>query len=135
MAEPKNLSMAWRERLSALRNLPPVLKIVWDSGPVIVSLGLIFRLVTALLPVAILAVTKLIIDSIVHASGVHQPVQPRFWWLVVAEFVLAVLITILTRVIDYLDSLLADRYTRFVSIEVMKHAAELDLIAYEDPVF
>ena len=127
--------MAWRERLSALRNLPPVLKIVWDSGPIVVSLGLIFRLITALLPVGILAVTKLIIDSIVHASAAHQSVQPRFWWLVVAEFVLAVLITILTRVIDYLDSLLADRYTRHVSIEVMKHAAELDLIAYEDPVF
>ncbi len=88
-----------------------------------------------MLPVAILAVTKLIIDSIVHASAAHQPVQPRFWWLVVAEFVLAGLITILTRIIDYLDSLLADRYTRYVSIEVMKHAAELDLIAYEDPVF
>ena len=127
--------MAWRERLSALRNLPPVLKIVWDSGPLVVSLGLLFRLITALLPVAILAVTKLIIDSIVHASSAHQPVQPRFWWLVVAEFVLAALITILTRIIDYLDSLLADRYTRYVSIEVMKHAAELDLIAYEDPVF
>ena len=36
---------------------------------------------------------------------------------------------------DYLDALLADKYTRHISIEVMKHAAELDLIAYEDPVF
>ena len=135
MAEPKNLSMAWRERLAALRNLPPVLKIVWDSGPVVVAFGLILRFFTSLLPVAILAVTKLIIDSIVRASSAHQPVQPHFWWLVAAEFGLAVLITILTRVIDYLDSLLADRYTRHVSIQVMKHAAELDLIAYEDPVF
>ena len=33
------------------------------------------------------------------------------------------------------DSLLADKYTRHVSIEVMRHAAELDLTAYEDPVF
>ena len=39
------------------------------------------------------------------------------------------------RAIDYSDSLLADKYTRHVSIQVMKHAAELDLIAYEDPVF
>ena len=37
--------------------------------------------------------------------------------------------------IDYSDSLLADKYTRHVSIRVMEHAAELDLIAYEDPVF
>ena len=31
--------------------------------------------------------------------------------------------------------MLADKYTRHVSIQVMKHAAELDVIAYEDPVF
>ena len=41
----------------------------------------------------------------------------------------------LGRTIDYSDSLLAEKYTRHVSIGVMKHAAELDLIAYEDPVF
>ncbi len=127
--------MAWRERLSALRNVPPVLKIVWDSGPLVVAFGLILRLFTSLLPVAILAVTKLIIDIIVQAASTHQAVPPRLWWLVGVEFGLAVLSAILTRVIDYLDSLLADRYTRYVSIQVMKHAAELDLIAYEDPVF
>ena len=135
MAEANQHSMAWRERLSALRNVPPVLKIVWDSGPVVVALGLALRLVTALLPVAILAVTKLIIDTIVSSASTHQPVPDRLWWLVAAEFALAVAIAILTRVIDYLDSLLADRYTRYVSIQVMKHAAELDLVAYEDPVF
>src|SRR2546430_7161294 len=37
--------------------------------------------------------------------------------------------------IDYSDSLLANKYTRHVSIEVMKHASELDLTAYEDPIF
>ena len=55
------------------------------------------------------------------------------WWL--PSSLIAVLGNILTRVIDYLDSLLADKYTRHVSIQVMKHAAELDVIAYEDPVF
>jgi ATP-binding cassette subfamily B protein len=43
--------------------------------------------------------------------------------------------SVLTRAIDYLDSLFADKYTRYVSIEVMRHASQLDLIAYEDPVF
>ena len=61
--------------------------------------------------------------------------SPRLWWLVASEFGLAVLGGILARAIDYSDSLLADKYTRHVSIQVMKHAAELDLIAYEDPVF
>jgi hypothetical protein len=33
----KNFGKAWRERMSALRNLPPVLAIVWRSGPAVVD--------------------------------------------------------------------------------------------------
>ena len=133
--EQKSFTSAWQERMSAMRNLPPVLKIVWDSGPVVVTLGFVFRLLAALQPVALLYVSKLIIDSIVAILSKHQPIPHRLWWLVVAEFAVAVLGNILTRTIDYLDSLLADKYMRHVSIQVMKHAAELDVIAYEDPVF
>ncbi|MGA8151982.1 MAG: ABC transporter ATP-binding protein [Terriglobales bacterium] len=135
MAEQGSFSMGWRERLSALRNVPAVLKIVWDSGPAVVVFGLVSRLLASLLPVALLWITKLIIDGIVHAVSIHQPVQPRFWWLVAAEFSLAVLSSVIGRAIDYSDSLLADKYTRHVSIQVMNHAAGLDLVAYEDPVF
>lgn len=135
MKQREKLWGGWEERLAALRNVPPVLKIVWQSGPVVVSCGLIFRLLAALLPIALLWITKLIVDGIVQAVSTQQPVPTRFWWLVVIEFCLAVAGSILTRVIDYLDSLLADKYTRHVSIEVMKHAAELDLVAYEDPAF
>jgi ATP-binding cassette, subfamily B, bacterial len=134
-AASRSFRSAWEERLAALRNLPPVLKIVWESGPTVVALGLVFRLATSLLPVALLWITKLIIDTIVAAVSGHQAVSPRLWWLVAAEFALAVLASILSRVIDYLDSLLADKYTRHVSVRVMKHAADLDLSTYEDPVF
>jgi len=126
---------AWDERVSALRNVPPVLKIVWRSSPATVTLGLLFRVLVSLLPLALLAITKLIVDAIVHAVSTHQFVPPRFWWLVAAEFGLAVLASVLGRVVDYLDGVLADKYSRHVSVEVMKHAAELDLVAYEDPVF
>jgi len=135
MAEQESFWTGWHERLAALRNVPPVLAIVWESGPGVVAAGLIFRLFASLLPMALLWITKLIIDGIVRALNTHQPVQPGFWWLVGAEFGFAVLGTVLTRIIDYSDSLLADKYTRHVSIRVMKHAAELDLLAYEDPVF
>jgi ATP-binding cassette subfamily B protein len=135
MAVQQNFAKAWRERLSALRNVPAVLRIVWESGRTVVTLGLLFRLVASVLPLGLLWITKLIIDGIVHAVTTHQPVPTQLWWLVAAEFALAVFSSILSRVIDYLDALLADKYTRYVSIRVMKHAAELDLLAYEDPVF
>ena len=135
MAEQKTFLSSWQERLTALRNTPPVLKIVWQSGPGVVIFGLVARLFAALLPLALLWVPKLIVDAIVHAKVADQAVSPRLWWLVGLEFGLAVVGGILARAIDYSDSLLADKYTRHVSIQVMKHAAELDLIAYEDPVF
>ena len=135
MADGEDFWGGWRDRLVALRNVPPVLGIVWESGPLVVSLGLFFRLISSLLPLAALWITKLIVDGIVHAVSNHQPVARQFWWLVAAEFAIAIFGGILGRTIDYLDALLADKYTRHISIRVMKHAAELDLIAYEDPVF
>jgi ATP-binding cassette subfamily B protein len=135
MARRENFWSGLLERLSALRNVPPVLRIVWKAGPVVVSLGLVFRLIASLVPVAALWITKLIIDGIVHAISTHESVPTSLWWLVAAEFGVALFGSVLSRAIDYLDSLFADKYTRYVSIEVMKHAAELDLIAYEDPVY
>jgi len=135
MGERQTFWSGWQERLGALRNVPAVLKIVWDSGPGVVIFGLVSRVFASLMPVALLYITKLIIDGIVQVVGKHQPMRPHFWWLVGAEFALAALNSILLRTIDYSDSLLADKYTRYVSIRVMKHAASLDLIAYEDPVF
>ena len=135
MAERKNFWTGWHERIAALRNVPAVLKIVWDSGHAVVIFGLIARLFSSLLPVVLLWITKLIIDNIVYAISTHQAVTSRLWWLVAAEFCVAVFNSILTRAIDYSDSLLADKYTRYVSIRVMNHAASLDLLAYEDPVF
>ena len=135
MAEQQSFLSSWQERLSALRNTPPVLKIVWQSGPGVVIFGLLSRLFASLLPLVLLWIPKLIVDAIVHAKVSEQPIPPRLWWLVASEFGIAVLGGVLARAIDYSDSLLADKYTRHVSIQVMKHAAELDLIAYEDPVF
>ena len=125
----------WRERFSALRNVPAVLRFVWESGRLVVVFGLISRVISALLPPALFWVSKLIIDTIYRLVTTHQPVGTRLWWLVAAEFALAVAAGVLGRVIDYLDALLAGKYTHHVSVRVMEHAASLDLLAYEDPAF
>ena len=135
MSQDKNFLSSWQERLSALRNVPPILKIVWQSGPGVVAFGIIGRVVAALLPVGIGYIPKLIIDILDELIKNHGPVPQRLWWLVGAEFGLAVASSLVTRMIDYSDALLANKYTRHVSIQVMKHASELDLTAYEDPIF
>lgn len=135
MAQEQSFWSGWQERVTALRNVPPVLKIVWEAGPVVVSLGLVFRLVLALLPVAATWIAARIVDIVHLALSHHQPVPTRLWWLVGAEFGVALFSGLISRGIDYLDALLADKYTRHVSIRVMQHASSLDLTAYEDPVF
>jgi ATP-binding cassette subfamily B protein len=125
----------WRERLSALRNVPAVLRFVWESGRTVVVLGLISRVIASLVPPALFWVSKLIIDTIYRILTTHQPAGARLWWLVGTEFAIAVAAGVLNRLIDYLDALLAGKYMHHVSVRVMEHAAGLDLLAYEDPVF
>jgi len=115
--------------------VPTVLRFVWESGRAVVVLGLIARIVAAVLPPALFWVSKLIIDAIFRIITTHQPISARLWWLVAAEFGLAVCTGLVGRLIDYLDTLLAGKYMNYISVRVMEHAASLDLIAYEDPVF
>ncbi|HVN20850.1 MAG TPA: ABC transporter ATP-binding protein [Dongiaceae bacterium] len=124
-----------RDRLSALRNVPTVLHFVWESGRAVVILGLVARIIVSILPPALFWVSKLIIDTIDGVVRTHQPVTSRLWWLVAAEFALAVCTGLVGRLIDYLDTLLAGKYMNHISVRVMEHAASLDVLAYEDPVF
>jgi len=126
---------AWNERLRALRNIPPVLRIVWESGPSAVLWGCVLRVAAGLIPLSTLAVTRWIIDAVVAHVSHKQPLTRAFWWYVGLEFALASLGTVLTRAIVYCDSLLADRYVRHISVRVMEHASRVDLPQYEDPSF
>ena len=92
------------------------------------------RVLGALIPIAMLWVTKQIIDGL-QAKFVGQPLPEHFWWLVATEAILAAVSAILGRGAGYFDALLSDRFTRHVSVRVMEHASQLDLASYEDPVF
>ena len=127
-------SSAWRERIEALKNVPPVLKMLWDSGRAVVVWGILLRLAVAAVPLAITYVAAWILGAVQGAIS-HQPLPHYFWLMVGVEVALAVVSNLLNRLIDFLDALMADRYTQYVSIMVMEQAAHLDLTTYEDPVF
>jgi len=132
-----------RERFGALRNLPPFLKLIWETSPRLTLANLLLRLVRALLPVATLYVGKLIIDEVVSLAGTEgAPVSLRAWldsglldrlgWLLAAELGLAVLSDALGRVVSLLDTLLSEQFTNATSVRLMEHAATLDLEDFED---
>ncbi len=135
LSAPSSQRLVWRDRLAALRNIPPVLRLVWNAAPKVVAAGLILRVVSALIPLAALAVSKWIIDLVVAVVKHPGPLPNQIWLLLGAEFLLAALGNILGRAIDYTDARLADEFTREVSLRVMEHATRLDLASFEDPAF
>ncbi len=125
----------WRERLQALRNVPPLLRMVAASSPFLSVATLALRFITALFPLASLWVAKLIIDLVVKAIR-SQPIdRSLIWKLLILELLLAVGSDVLGRLISLVDSLLGDRFTNYISLRLMRHATSLDLVSFEDPVF
>jgi ATP-binding cassette subfamily B protein len=134
---------SWGERFGALRNLPPFLKLIWKTSPSLTAGDLALRLVRALLPVATLYIGKLIIDEVVMLAGTTPaPSDLPAWFnsgllnrlgaLLLLELGLAILADVLGRVVSLLDSLLSERFTNATSVQLMEHAAMLDLEDFED---
>ena len=74
MAAPPRFSQpSLRERVGALRNLPPFLREVWATSRTLTITSLGLRLVRALIPIATLYVGKLIIDEAVRLVGQGLP--------------------------------------------------------------
>jgi len=125
----------WTERIRALRNVPPLLRMVWSTSPGITSATIVLRLVSAVIPVCQLWVGKLIIDQVVQSIAGRTADHRQLWVLVAYEIGLAILSDLLSRAINLCDSLLGDKFTNHVSLRLMEHATRLDLVSFEDPVF
>ncbi|MBZ5609530.1 MAG: ABC transporter ATP-binding protein/permease [Acidobacteriia bacterium] len=108
---------------------------VWDTSATVTSATVVLRLVAALIPVVQLWVGKLIIDQVVRSITGHATGGNRIWVLLAYEITLAVLSDLLSRAVNLCDSLLGDKFTNYVSLRLMEHAADLDLVSFEDPVF
>src|SRR5579864_2197290 len=93
----KAQDLAWSDRLTSLRNVRPLLRMVWEtSPPLVVTTGLL-RLVRALLPAAMLWVSKLILDAVVGRLSRGTGSLTAIWKLVALELGLAVMSDVLGR--------------------------------------
>jgi ATP-binding cassette subfamily B protein len=126
--------ISFKERFAALKNLPELFKLVWQSGPGKTTLSFALRIVRSAMPVSLLYIGKLIIDQVVLLNR-HGGSQHQLWKLVIIEFALAVLTDGLNRMISLVDGLLGDLFSNYTSMRIMRHAATLDLDQFEDSVF
>ena len=123
-----------RQQVEALRYVPPLLKIVWETHPGYTLTMAALRLLRSAVPVATLWVGKLILDTIV---GMREgtPDLPHLWRLIGLEVAIVLVGEALARASSLVESLLGDLFSNHTSVRLMEHAATLDLYHFEDPAF
>jgi ATP-binding cassette subfamily B protein len=124
----------FRERVDALRYVPKLVRLVWETHRGYTVTMAALRLVRAFVPIATLWVGKLIIDGVVDAQR-----DGASWRavgsLVALELGIVIVGELLARASSLVESLLGDLFSNKISVRLMAHAATLDLAQFEDPKF
>ena len=122
-----------REQIFALRYLPSLLKLVWQTNARYATTMVLLRILRCCFPIAILLTGKLIVDALVVRIQTGNPV--RIWPLVFLEFSLVITSEIFSRLSALAESLLGDLVSNKISVRLMEHASSLDLAHFENPSF
>jgi len=131
---PDDESVTWKERLQALRYVPALFRLIWGTHRGYTMAMVVLRVVRAFVPVVTFWVGKLILDSVIAAkAGTGSLTQ--VWRYLVLELGIVLLGEVLARASSLIESLLGDLFSNAMSVQLMEHAAKLDLAQFEDPEF
>ena len=139
---PEVLPFQKGERLKTIRNLGRLFGQIWRTSPGLTLASIGLRVVVAVVPPLILLFTKLIIDEVVRQTALPSPGPGFTDWLdsgrlnllllyLGGEFVLVFGRDVFNRAINVVDGLLGEQHSNRISLDLMRHAAALDLIHFE----
>ena len=123
----------FKQRIAALKYVPPLLAMVWQTHRGYASAIFALRIARAFIPVATLWVGKLIIDAVIAAAQGTETTR-HVLELVALEFGIVALGEALNRA-GVIENLLGELFSNRMSVQLMEHAARLDLQQFEDPAF
>jgi ATP-binding cassette subfamily B protein len=123
-----------QERIAALRHLPALAKLIWETHRGYTIAMMLLRLSRAFVPVATFWVGKLILDTVIAVRDGRADIA-ELWRYVAIEVAIVVTGEILARGSSLIESLLSDLFSNRMSVRLMEHAATLDLAQFEDPTF
>ena len=125
---------SWKERIEALRYVPALFRLIWQTHRGYTSAMVVLRIVRSVVPVSTFWVGKLILDSVIAAKGGSAPLS-KVWEYLLLELAIVLVGEILARASSLMESLLGDLFSNTMSVRLMEHAAKLDLAQFEDPEF
>jgi ATP-binding cassette subfamily B protein len=124
----------WAERRAALRKVPALVSLVWNTHRGYALTMVLLRIARAFVPVATFWIGKLIIDGVIAARAGTGTLD-LLWRYIVIELAIVAAGEIMARVSALVESLLSDLFSNRMSVRLMQHAATLDLAQFEDPDF
>ena len=122
---------------SILGTIPRLLQLVLEAVPLWLILSLTLTLSNALIPVAQLYISKLIVDQVVGLvrGGEVTQFTPHLIGLVAGGFGLTILGSLLQQSSNYAARVVEDTFLLHANIRLLKQAMHLDLAHYESPEF
>ncbi len=139
---PEVLPFAKGARLKTFRHLGRLFAQMWRTSPWLMSLSIGLRVLVAVQPPLVLLLTKLIIDEVLRQTGQGAPgpeladwlasgrLTPLIWLLAI-ELVLVLARDGFNRAVNVVDTILGESHSNAVSLDLMQHAAKLDLKHFE----
>ncbi|KKB76086.1 ABC transporter ATP-binding protein [Devosia soli] len=135
-------SPTFKQRLENLRHLGRLVAQIWRTSRPLTAASIGLRFFAALQPIAVLYAAKLIVDEVVRLTAITPPGPNAIdWWnagqlntiliLLALEMALVLANDIIGRATGLVDSILSELHSNQVSIELMGHAARLDLMHFE----
>jgi ATP-binding cassette subfamily B protein len=131
---PDDELVTWKERLEALRYVPALFRLIWGTHRSYTVAMVVLRVVRAFVPVVTFWVGKLILDSVIAAKAGHGSLT-QVWRYLALELGIVLVGEIFARGSSLIESLLGDLFSNAMSVQLMEHAAKLDLAQFEDPEF
>jgi len=126
--------VSWQERLQALRYVPALFRLIWRTHRGYTAAMIVLRVVRSVVPVTTFWVGKLILDSVIAAKAGHGSLT-QVWRYLALELAIVLTGEVLARASSLIESLLGDLFSNAMSVQLMEHAAKLDLAQFEDPEF
>ena len=141
----QNKESSFKDQFAALGHIPALFRLIWRTNRWLMLTNLILRLIRSSLPLITLFIAKNIVDEVVKLSQSHVIKDISFkafitdgsWLLtlIVLEFAVVAFSEIIGRGISLTEILLGDLFSNQSSMEIIRHAATLDLYQFEDPQF
>jgi len=137
---PEVLPFEKGQRLKTLHNLARLFGEMWQSAPGLMVGTIVLRLIVAVTPPLQLLFAKFIIDEVVRQTGLG-PLAPDWFesgrlhtlgFFLIGEFALVFGRDLMMRGVQVFDSLQGELHSNRVSVDLMRHAADLDLMHFEE---